>query len=604
MPLPPSSTVFHSTSAGRTSVDDIALADLAADMGTGANLTTRQAIRYVADLHGSIGAPVATIVVVGAAAGVLEALALVAFVQAAMLITAGTANTSVAGVDLSFSPGVLLLVAITFAITAAVLHLALARASVRLGTTVSVNARTRLIDGFLAAQWAYVARYRNGRLQEAVSGLTERTARATTNLAIALSSFVIIGTLAIAALIASPVVTLVLIAVPIVFFACSRPYLRRLRQRTSENVGEAMNLSEATAETTGLALEFRTTGTQASQASRLGSIVTAHAARVAENRTALFTMSFLFKDVALLALIAIVGGLYLITDLRDTAITAAILLVIRLLGYLQQAFRFVQEGAEDIATVGHLRQSIDDLEAHREPDGTIEIEQIDTIRLDDVGYDYDPDRTALRGVTLHIEPNTTVGVVGPSGAGKSTTAEILLGLRRPTTGTITVNGHPLADVRRADWTTLTALVPQHQQLAELSIRENIRFLRSWITDDEVVRAARRAHVHDEIVALPGGYDHVIGARSQGLSGGQRQRIAIARALAGSPGLLVLDEPTSALDATTEQLFRQTLDELHGQVTIIAIAHRPATLEACDTVVHMRDGRVVDHAEGPRRLRVP
>ena len=116
-----------------------------------------------------------------------------------------------------------------------------------------------------------------------------------------------------------------------------------------------------------------------------------------------------------------------------------------------------------------------------------------------------------------------------------------------------------------------------------------------------VGAAKRAHVHDEITRLPGGYEYQIGSRSHGLSGGQRQRVAIARALAGAPQLLVLDEPTSALDATTEQLFRQTLDELHGEITIIVIAHRPATLEACDTVVHIRDGRIEHVVDGPRRV---
>lgn len=569
-------------------------------------VTLRDAIGYVAELHGSVKAPIGLIIAVGAVAGLLEAAALVAFVRAAVLITAGdtadTVDSGVAGVDVSVSPGGLLIVAIFMSLIAAALHVILARASVRLGSRVSVNARKRLIDGFLQAQWEYVARYRSGRFQQAISSLTESTSRATTTLAVGFSSFVIITALGVAALLASPIVTVGLVAVPVVFYLCARPYLRRLRQRSAENVGDAMSLSESAAETAAFALEYRTTGTQQAQAHRLNGAVRTHADQVGRARTELFTLTFLFKDIALLSLIGIVAGLYLVTDLRSASITVAILLVVRMLGYLQQAFRFVQEGAEDLATISLLRATIDDLESHREPVGTNRIEAIDSLVFDRVSYSYVPDRPALDRVSLTIAPKTTIGVVGPSGAGKSTTAELLLGLRSPTDGEIRVNGEPLADVRRDDWTRLTALVPQHQQLAELSIRDNIGFLRPWVTDADIVDAARHAHVHDEIMALPGGYDHMIGTRSQGLSGGQRQRIAIARALAGRPALLVLDEPTSALDATTEQLFRQTLEELHGQITIIAIAHRPATLEACDTVVHMSMGRIDAHVDGPHRLR--
>jgi ABC-type bacteriocin/lantibiotic exporter with double-glycine peptidase domain len=213
------------------------------------------------------------------------------------------------------------------------------------------------------------------------------------------------------------------------------------------------------------------------------------------------------------------------------------------------------------------------------------------VELREVTYSHDGVRRALDGVTLELPVGSTIGVVGPSGAGKSTMAEVLLGLRAPDSGRVLVNGIDLAHLDRSDWSRLAAFVPQHQQFASMSIRENIRFLRPWISDDDVVDAARRAHVIDEIERLPDGFDHQLGSRTRGLSGGQRQRIAIARALAGRPSLLVLDEPTSALDAATEQRFRETLDDLHGSITIVVIAHRPATLDGCDVVVRLARGRV-------------
>lgn len=577
-----------------------------ADADAGAITTDeslREAIRYVADIHGSIRRPFTRIVLLGAAAGIVEAGALLAFVRAVVAITTDgdgdTADLDIAGVTVAASPGTLLALAILLAAIAAVMHVVLARASVDLGEQVAVNSRRRLIGGFLDAQWAHVARYRDGRLQEAVSALTSNASRATTHLALGVSSIVIIVALGIAAIAASPLVTITLMAIPVVLFLVARPHLRRLRARSTDNVDGAMGLAEATAATANLALEYRTTGTQQQQIDRLFAIVDTHSARVARARSTGFTLTFLFKDSALIALIGVVGVLYLVADLRSAALTASVLLVIRMLGYLQQTFRLVQEGAEDLATVSRLREATAELEAHREIDGTTAVAVIDTIRLDDVHYSYDSDRPALDGVTLAIEPNTTIGLIGPSGAGKSTIAEMLLGLRTPTGGAITVDGVPIADVRRADWTRLTAIVPQHQQLASVSVADNIRFLRDWVTDADIVDAAHRAHVHAEIVSLPGGYEYQLGSRNQGLSGGQRQRIAIARALAGHPQLLVLDEPTSALDAATEQLFRQTLDELHGHITIVVIAHRPATLEACDTVAHLRDGRIELIEDGPR-----
>jgi len=582
--------------------DDDHEISVAGDRAAGSIL---DAIRYVGQLHGAFSRPVAIIVLLGATSGFLEAAALIAFVRAAIEITtSNVGDPSIAGVTVTLSPGSLLVVSIVLATLAALLHVLLARAAVRLGEQVAVNSRARLIRAFLDSQWAYVARYRDGQLQEAMSGLTANASRATTHLAVGVSSIVIIVALGTAALIASPLVSAVLMTVPVIGFVLARPHLKRLRNRANSNVNAQLGLSEAVAGAADLVLEYRTTGTQDIQAERLTGIATRHTHDVARARTAGFTMTFLFKDSALIALIGVVGGLYLITDIRAASITAAVLLVIRMLGYLQQAFRLVQEGAEDFATIDALRTAIDELESNREPDGHVTIDEIRTISFTDVHYAYPTSGTALDGVDLIIEPNTTVGVIGPSGAGKSTFAELLLGLRTPDTGSVQVNGVNLADLVRSDWTRLSALVPQHQQLAPVPVRDNIAFMRDWIDDATVVDAARRAHVHDQIEQLPGGYDHVLGSRTQGLSGGQRQRIAIARALAGTPQLLVLDEPTSALDAATEQLFRQTLDELHGHITIVVIAHRPATLQACDRVVRLRGGRIESIEDGPARTGAP
>lgn len=560
------------------------------------------AVRYLAGLHGSLARPVAAIAGLGVLAGLTEAAALLAFVRATVVITSdGISGFSVRGLSVDFSPGSLIVVALVFAGFAAAIHVLLARASAQLSRDISNAARDRLIDAFFVASWSHVARYREGRLQETISRMTEGAARAAAELAFGLSSLVICAALGIVAVAINPLVSLALLAIPALIVALAIPLVASLRRRAQENVVDSVGLAEATAATATLAREYRTFGVGTRRAGVLKGAARAHADRVARTRRRGFMISFLFKDVALIVLIGVVGLLYLTSDLREGTVIASVLLVIRLLGYIQQAFRTIQDGMHDAAMIGALRVEIEGFEANAEDPGTVALDQLAPIVFEDVHYAYEPTRPALVGVDLRIEPNTTVGLVGPSGAGKSTIAEVLLGLRRPAAGRVLVGGIDLADVRRSDWSRLTALVPQDQLLAAETIAENIAFLRPWVTREMVVGAARRAHVDAEIAALPDGYDHVIGTRSRGLSGGQRQRVAIARALAGSPQLLVLDEPTSALDAHTEQLFRQTLDELHGTATIIVIAHRPATLEACDVVVRIAGGRVVAVEPGRRTV---
>jgi ABC-type multidrug transport system fused ATPase/permease subunit len=154
-----------------------------------------------------------------------------------------------------------------------------------------------------------------------------------------------------------------------------------------------------------------------------------------------------------------------------------------------------------------------------------------------------------------------------------------------------VNGQPVEHVARRDWMRLFAYVPQDPQLLTGTVRENIRFYRPWITDDAIEDAARRAHVHSEILRFDRGYETVVGQRADAVSGGQRQRICVARALAGSPSFLVLDEPTSALDLRSEEGLRQSLDELRGSVTLLVIAHRLSTLNVCDRIMVLASGRL-------------
>ena len=198
------------------------------------------------------------------------------------------------------------------------------------------------------------------------------------------------------------------------------------------------------------------------------------------------------------------------------------------------------------------------------------------IGFQDVAFHYPsrPEVSALEGVTLQIEPGETVALVGPSGAGKTTVVQLLLRFWDPASGVVSIDGIDLRHMARADFRQAIALVPQDPVIFATTARENIRFGRPGASDAEVEAAARAAHAHDFLSALPQGFDSYVGERGVMLSGGQKQRIAIARAILRDAPILLLDEATSALDAESERLVQDAVDELARSRTTIIVHRSP------------------------------
>ncbi len=214
------------------------------------------------------------------------------------------------------------------------------------------------------------------------------------------------------------------------------------------------------------------------------------------------------------------------------------------------------------------------------------------IEAKNVKFKYDENKEILKGVSLRICKGETVGFIGESGAGKSTFADILLGLLKPYEGKILVDGQDIFENLKA-WQKNIGYVPQSIFLTDDSLRRNIAFgvEDSDISDEKVWEALRMAQLDTFVKTLPEGLDTFVGERGVKLSGGQRQRIGIARALYHDPSLLLLDEATSALDVQTEERFMETIRQLHGNKTIIIIAHRLSTVEHCDRLYKFNNGRI-------------
>ena len=264
------------------------------------------------------------------------------------------------------------------------------------------------------------------------------------------------------------------------------------------------------------------------------------------------------------------------------------------IGFIQPLSALAASGLQ-LQLLGSYVERIDDVlraDAEQAPGARHAPRLRGRIRLDDVSFRYSPRMApVIRNVSVDVPPGSSVAVVGRSGSGKSTLAGLLLGLYQPSEGRISYDGE---DLRELDLRTVRqqlGIVPQHPYIFGASIRSNIALSNPSIPLDRIVAAAKAACIHEDIIAMPMGYETTLCEGGSSLSGGQRQRLALARALVHRPAVILLDEATSALDAATEQQVTANLDAL--RCTRIVIAHRLSTIVAADLILVMHEGHIVE-----------
>jgi len=222
-----------------------------------------------------------------------------------------------------------------------------------------------------------------------------------------------------------------------------------------------------------------------------------------------------------------------------------------------------------------------------------------TVAFRHVDFSYEKERQILFDVSFEIPAGHRVAVVGHSGSGKSTLARLLYRFYDVSGGAILINGKDLREVKQSSLRAAIGIVPQDTVLFNDTIHYNIRYGRTDATGEEVVAAARAAHIHDFIESLPAGYETMVGERGLKLSGGEKQRVAIARALLKNPRILIFDEATSALDSRAEKAIQAELERVSQGRTTLVIAHRLSTVMDADQILVLQQGRIVErgrHAE--------
>ncbi|MFM8303251.1 MAG: ABC transporter ATP-binding protein [Actinomycetota bacterium] len=528
------------------------------------------------------------------AGGFAEAAMLVVIARTALVLAAGDESAAFTFPGLgsvAFTIPALLVAAGALVAAKLALQATSSLLTAHMTADVQLALRRRLTHLLIDAMWSVQATERTGRLQELISNFAQGPGLALGAVSGLLVAMFSLGAMLVAAVVVSPLASVAVASAALAIGLMLRPLRAAARRRARRRNNARLTLGTSVSEFSTALQEVRIFGVGPEIEARIDTLASELRRRDVQSAYIQSVIPLVYQGAAVLLIIGTLALTYAFGVTGLGSVGAVVLIMIRSLSYAQAVQSNIQALQVNAPLLETLQEELDRYgNAGVSHDGT-PVDHVDTLAFDSVGFSYIPGRPVLRDMSFDLQRGEVVGIVGPSGAGKSTLVQILLRLRDPTSGRMVVNGQDAVGQCRDDWYDRVAFVPQDARLFAGSVADNIRFFRPDVDPGAVERAAKLAHLHDDIVSWPDGYDTPVGERGSQLSGGQQQRLCIARALVGDPDVIVLDEPTSSLDVRSEALMRETLTELGSQKMIVVIAHRLSTLPACDRIIVILDGRI-------------
>ena len=301
-----------------------------------------------------------------------------------------------------------------------------------------------------------------------------------------------------------------------------------------------------------------------------------------------------FMSILSVAVIAVGGALTIDNSIEMVDLLTFTLYISTFTSPVRKLVNFAEMFANGFAGLSRFAELMRTEPDLQDAPDAVELKNVrGEITVDHVSFAYDEDLDVLEDVSLHVKPGETVAVVGPSGGGKSTLCRLIPRFYDVAGGSIEIDGLDVRQVTQESLHHAIGVVQQEVFLFADTIGNNIRYGKPDATMEEVVAAAKRAEIYDDIMAMPDGFDTYVGERGTLLSGGQKQRVSIARIFLKNPPILILDEATSALDSVTEAKIQSALDALAVGRTTLIIAHRLSTIRSASRIIAVADGKIVE-----------